>query len=64
MVLPVFGDYRGQLLPFNFVMSYLWLTSFIFATQDWTGGRCGLHGPATSGCALKETIVAFDFLAL
>ncbi len=64
MVLPFVGKYRGHLLPFNLVMSYLWLTSFIFSTQDWAGGRCAYNGPSTGKCGLKKTVIAFNFLAL
>lgn len=64
MVLPFIHRYKGYLLPFNLIMSYLWLTSFIFSTQDWAGGRCPLNGPGSGDCGLKKTVIAFNFLAL
>ncbi|GJN86933.1 hypothetical protein PLIIFM63780_010515 [Purpureocillium lilacinum] len=64
MVLPFIHRYKGYLLPFNLIVSYLWLTSFIFSTQDWAGGRCPLNGPGSGDCGLKKTVIAFNFLAL
>jgi hypothetical protein len=64
MLLPIFNRYGGHLWPANLVFSYLWLTSFIFSAQDWTGGRCNIIGPTFGECGLKKTVVAFNFLAL
>ena len=64
LALPLLGRYKGQLLPFNLVMSYLWLVSFVFSTQDWAGGRCPMNGPTSGECGLKKTVISFNFLAL
>lgn len=58
MILPFFGSYRGHLWPMNMIFSYLWLTSFILAVEDWAGNRC------YDKCGIKKTIIAFDFFAL
>lgn len=63
-VLPFFGKYRGHLLPLNLVLSYLWLTSFIFAAQDWSSGRCAYDPPGIGRCSIKKATEAFDFIAL
>ena len=62
--LPLVRKYRGYLLPFNIIFSYLWLTCFIFSTLAWVGGRCTVNGPTNEKCALKKTVIAFDFVAL
>jgi hypothetical protein len=64
MVLPLVNAYGGQLWLANHILSYLWLTSFIFSAQDWAGGRCTTHAPTFGKCGLKKTVVAFNFLAL
>ncbi|UNI15380.1 hypothetical protein JDV02_001917 [Purpureocillium takamizusanense] len=63
MALPFIHGYKGYLLPVNLIMSYLWMTSFIFSAQDWAGGRCPFNGPLAK-CGLKKTVIAFNFLAL
>jgi hypothetical protein len=46
-------------------MSYLWLTAFIFAAQDYEYGSCALNSPAfMNNCSLKRTLEAFAFIAL
>ncbi|KAK9443368.1 hypothetical protein VB005_02647 [Metarhizium brunneum] len=56
-------SYYEQSLMVGLAFSYLWLTSFIFAAQDWTGGRCASAFPRGSSCSQKKAVVAFDFLA-
>ncbi|KJZ72776.1 hypothetical protein HIM_07851 [Hirsutella minnesotensis 3608] len=61
--LPMFKRYRGFFLPVDFIFSYLWLTSFIFSIEDWTGGRCAWSVPrATWQCSRRHTIEAFNFI--
>lgn len=62
-VLPLIGRYRGYLAPLNLVFSYLWLTSFIFSSQDWSSGKCGFGKPGEGHCSRKHAIDAFNFLA-
>lgn len=65
MFLPLLKSYKGYLMPLNLVFSYLWLTSFIFAVQDWgQNGRCRYVGPGRGHCGLKKTVAAFSFLAM
>ncbi|KAG6038683.1 hypothetical protein E4U41_003894 [Claviceps citrina] len=63
MILPLIGRYRGYLWPANLIFSYLWLTAFIFSTQDWAGGRCRYVGPVFTNCGKKRTVMVFTFLA-
>ncbi|KAL6876955.1 hypothetical protein J3F83DRAFT_430847 [Trichoderma novae-zelandiae] len=63
MVLPLVNAYGGHLWLANHILSYLWLTSFIFSAQDWAGGRCTTHAPTFGKCGLKKTVVAFNFFA-
>jgi hypothetical protein len=67
MVLPALKKYKGQLAPLHWIMSYLWLTAFIFAAQDYSGGRTATHSPDniyTRHNTIKKTLAAFAFLAL
>ncbi|KAK1835690.1 hypothetical protein QBC39DRAFT_327346 [Podospora conica] len=67
IVLPILKSYRGYLLPLNVILSYLWLTSLIFSSQDWAGNRCryntNLMGLDTH-CGLKHTAMAFFIIGL
>ncbi|VUC21234.1 unnamed protein product [Clonostachys rosea] len=63
-ILPFISRYRGHFMPVNLILSYLWLTSFIFSTQDWAGGRCSKFSTVAGHCGLKKTMIAFNFLAL
>ncbi|KAK0628773.1 hypothetical protein B0T17DRAFT_166612 [Bombardia bombarda] len=63
MFLPALKSYRGYLLPLNLVLSYLWLTSLIFSSQDYSGRRCYYHSPAyVNRCGLKHTVQAFNII--
>ncbi|KAK4135151.1 hypothetical protein BT67DRAFT_420845 [Trichocladium antarcticum] len=63
VVLPVLKFYRGYMLPVNLVLSYLWLTSLIFSSQDYSGRRCLLHSPPLlNRCGLKHTVQAFQII--
>jgi hypothetical protein len=66
LVVPLLKSYKGYLAPLSWILSYLWLAAFIFATLDYTGGRCPSHSPdyLIGKCALKKTLTAFCFLAL
>ncbi|KAL2152828.1 hypothetical protein VTH82DRAFT_3983 [Thermothelomyces myriococcoides] len=58
VVLPVLKSYRGYLLPLNLILTYLWLTSLIFSSQDYSGGRCVRRGRSTR-CGTMHTVQAF-----
>jgi len=63
LFLPVVKSYKGYLAPLAWIFSYLWLTAFIFAAQDYNFGTtahspAGVHKPA-----LKKTLEAFAFIA-
>ena len=47
------------MLPLTLVLSYLWLTSLIFAALDYSGGRCRPYR-----CNLKHTVEAFQIIGL
>jgi hypothetical protein len=70
MVLPAMKSYHGYMLPLNLALSYLWLTSLIFSSQDWSGGRCrysaysGYTGVVHHHCGLKHTVQAFNIIGL
>ncbi|KAF2179473.1 hypothetical protein K469DRAFT_716268 [Zopfia rhizophila CBS 207.26] len=61
--LPFYGTYKNVYFPLNFIFSYLWLTSFIFAAQDYNWKSCDAMSPAGGRCTLKLTNEAFIFLA-
>jgi len=63
MVLPLISRYGGHLWPINLILSYLWLTSFIFSAQDWSRGYCRRYSYGFGRCGLKKTVIAFNFLA-
>jgi hypothetical protein len=51
--------------PAAWVFSYLWLTAFIFASQDYNfGGTCARSPAGVNKCGLKKTLEAFAFIAL
>ncbi|KAF2746963.1 hypothetical protein M011DRAFT_72408 [Sporormia fimetaria CBS 119925] len=63
-IVPFIGRiYRQYYLPMNLIFSYLWLTAFIFASQDYSRGRCLLNAPPFGRCSLKRANQAFIFLA-
>lgn len=66
MVLPLLSRYKGYLAPLAWAMSYLWLTAFIFAAQDYEyNGGCAVNSPRGVGkCGLKRTVEGFAFIAL
>ncbi|OQD75754.1 hypothetical protein PENDEC_c006G05083 [Penicillium decumbens] len=45
------------------IFSYLWLTAFIFAAQDYNWHLCYFHSPTTIPCGRKYANEAFMFLA-
>ncbi|KAK3303846.1 uncharacterized protein B0T15DRAFT_421419, partial [Chaetomium strumarium] len=60
VVLPAVKRYRGYALPLNLLLTYLWLTSLIFSSQDYSGGRCRFFSPpGIDRCGMKHTIQAF-----
>jgi len=64
LVLPAVSAYKGYLAPLAWIFSYLWLTAFIFAAQDYSYGG-GYRSPTGVGkLGLKKTLEAFAFLAL
>jgi hypothetical protein len=65
MVLPALKAYHGYMLPLNLALTYLWLTSLIFSSQDYSGGRCRYFSPPGVGrCGLKHTAQAFFIIGL
>ncbi|GJN78720.1 hypothetical protein PLIIFM63780_002229 [Purpureocillium lilacinum] len=64
MFMPLSKIYRGYFVPVNWIFSYLWLTSFIFSSQDWTGRLCAQAPLGTGRCSQKRAVVAFNFIAL
>ena len=65
LVLPALKSYKGYLAPLAWILSYLWLTAFIFAAQDYRHGNCVWRSPAfVNKCRLKRVLEAFAFLAL
>ncbi|KAF9894456.1 hypothetical protein FE257_007959 [Aspergillus nanangensis] len=54
----------GKIVIFiDVIFSYLWLTAFIFAAQDYNLNDCFLHSPPFLGCGKKKANEAFIFLA-
>ncbi|KAL5335094.1 membrane-associating domain-containing protein [Aspergillus crustosus] len=45
------------------IFSYLWLTAFIFAAQDYNWRNCYFNSPRGMGCSRKRANEAFIFLA-
>ncbi|KAJ5545093.1 hypothetical protein N7535_006520 [Penicillium sp. DV-2018c] len=45
------------------VFSYLWLTAFIFAAQDYNWRDCFAHSPPGVGCGRKKANETFIFIA-
>ena len=66
MVFPAIKRYHGYMLPLNLVLSYLWLTSLIFTSQDYSGGRCGrsYFYTRSNHCSLKHAVQAFEIIGL
>lgn len=65
VALPAVKKYKGYLAPLVWIMSYLWLTAFIFAAQDYEyNGGCAANSPRfVNKCGLKRTLEAFAFVA-
>ncbi|KAF3032024.1 hypothetical protein E8E12_001055 [Didymella heteroderae] len=63
--LPAVRNYKGYLAPVVWILSYLWLTAFIFAVQDYEyNGGCAANSPGdVYKCSLKRTIEAFTFIS-
>lgn len=54
-------------MPLNVILSYLWLTSLIFTSQDWAGDRCRYNTSSMglgTHCGLKHTAMAFFIVGL
>lgn len=64
-VLPLWSGYKQYYSAPNFIFSYLWLTAFVFAAQDYNEAECKWNAPTTGGdCGKKLTNEAFIFLAM
>jgi len=65
LLLPTLGKLKLSSSPFALILSYLWLTAFIFATQDYdyNGGPFANSPVAVAKPALKKTLEAFAFIA-
>jgi hypothetical protein len=64
LALPLMSSYKGYLAPVATIFSYLWLTAFIFAAQDYNFGSCWVSPSGVGQCGIKKTLEAFAFLAL
>jgi len=63
LFLPFMGSYKGYYWPLDLIFTYLWLTAFIFTTQDYNYKRCSLNAPpGERRCSRKWTLEAFTFL--
>ena len=64
--MPALKSYKGYLAPLAWILSYLWLTAFIFASQDYDyNGGCAVNSPRfVNKCNLKRTLEAFAFITL
>jgi hypothetical protein len=63
-ILPFLMPAKSYYLPLNLIFSYLWLTSFIFAAQDYNESECMANAPTGGSYTLKLTSEAFIFIAL
>ncbi|EEP77941.1 predicted protein [Uncinocarpus reesii 1704] len=64
LVSPFVATVGWLAFPIDLIFSYLWLTSFIFASQDYSAGAaCWANSPPGIGCALKHASQAFIFIA-
>jgi len=53
-----------HVLPLDLAYSYLWLTAFIFAAEDYNWHSCSAGPPSTlSSCSKKWVLEAFTFLS-
>ncbi|KAL2005165.1 hypothetical protein VTN00DRAFT_3015 [Thermoascus crustaceus] len=50
-------------LAIDVIFSYLWLTAFIFAAQDYNWHDCRRNAPPGLGCSRKKASESFIFLA-
>ncbi|KAJ5130008.1 uncharacterized protein N7515_006047 [Penicillium bovifimosum] len=50
-------------LAIDVIFSYLWLTAFIFAAQDYSTNRCYISQPVGVHCRYKRANESFIFLA-
>jgi hypothetical protein len=65
IILPAIKSYKGHLAPLIWALSYLWLTAFIFAAQDYNFHNITANSPAgVNKPHLKRTLEAFAFIAL
>jgi len=65
LLLPAILSYKGYLAPLAWIFSYLWLTAFIFASQDYNynGGPFANSPAGVDKPKLKKTLEAFTFIA-
>ncbi|KIW20977.1 hypothetical protein PV08_01556 [Exophiala spinifera] len=69
LFLPYTRRYKGYLAPLAWFFSYLWLTAFIFSSQDYNfnhgnRGNCDKSPSGVNKCGLKKTLESFAFIAL
>ncbi|KAF7183706.1 hypothetical protein CNMCM7691_004056 [Aspergillus felis] len=50
-------------LPIDIIFSYLWLTAFVFAAQDYNWHNCAVNAPPGASCSIKKANESFIFLA-
>jgi len=63
LFLPAISAYKGYMAPLAWMFSYLWLTAFIFASQDYKFGSCAVSPSGVNQCGIKKTLEAFAFIA-
>ena len=64
LALPVFDFYKSYLFPVHWIFSYLWLTAFIFSSQDYNFNNTCARSPAgVNKCSIKLALESFAFIA-
>jgi len=63
LFLPAISAYKGYMAPLAWIFSYLWLTAFIFASQDYNFESCAVSPSGVNQCGIKKTLEAFTFIA-
>jgi len=63
-IAPFLKIYKSHYALPNLVFSYLWLTAFIFAAQDYNESEAWANAPTGGSSNLKLTSESFIFLAL
>ncbi|KAI5295511.1 hypothetical protein KEM52_001173 [Ascosphaera acerosa] len=62
LVSPFISALSWIALPMDIIWSYLYLTGFIFAAQDYNLHDCKVNGPPGASCSKKRGMESFLFL--